>query len=60
VFTFAYFIPAMIGLMNTADSPQAVAAAVRWSTLNYLRHAITLAAWLAALKTFAALYARPS
>jgi hypothetical protein len=25
----------------------------RWSNLNYLRHAIVLAAWLAALKTFA-------
>jgi hypothetical protein len=25
----------------------------RWWNLNYLRHAIVLAAWLAALKTFA-------
>jgi hypothetical protein len=57
-FTFAYFIPAMIGLLNAADSPDAVAAATRWSHLNYLRHAIVLVAWLAALRAFALLHAR--
>lgn len=51
--TFSYFIPAMVGLMRAADSPESVAAATRWWTLNYLRHAIVLAAWLASLKAFA-------
>jgi hypothetical protein len=53
VFTFTYFIPTMVGLLRSPDSPAAVAAAVRWSNLNYARHAIVLTAWLAALKTFA-------
>jgi hypothetical protein len=48
--TFAYFIPTMVGLMNASDAPAAVAAAERWMHLNYLRHALVLAAWLAALK----------
>ena len=51
--TIGYFIPTMVGLMGTPDSAEAVAAANRWMTLNYLRHALVLAAWLAALKTFA-------
>ena len=50
--TFSYFIPSMVALMRAPDSPGAAAAAARWSHLNYLRHAIVLAAWLAALRTF--------
>jgi hypothetical protein len=53
VFTFSYFIPTMVGLMRAPDSPESVATATRWANLNYLRHAIVLAAWLAALKAFA-------
>jgi hypothetical protein len=53
VLTFSYFIPTMVGLMKAADSPAAVAVAVRWWRLNYLRHAIALAAWLLALQAFA-------
>jgi hypothetical protein len=34
-----------------------VAAATRWSSLNYLRHAIVLAAWLTSLKAFSLFYA---
>ena len=49
LFTFSYFIPTMVGLMTTPDSPDSAAAAMRWVSLNYLRHAIVLAAWLAAL-----------
>jgi hypothetical protein len=52
-FTFSYFIPTMVGLMSAPDSPESAAAATRWSNLNYLRHAIVLAAWLASLRTFA-------
>lgn len=51
VFTFSYFIPTMIGLMGAADSPGTVATATRWASLNYVRHGLGLAAWLAALKS---------
>ena len=50
ILTFAYFIPTMVGLMAMADSPEAVATATQWATLNYLRHALVLAAWLAGMK----------
>ncbi len=55
-FTFSYFIPTMVGLMGAPDSPQSVATAVWWSQLNYLRHAIVLAAWLASLRAFSLFY----
>jgi hypothetical protein len=58
LFTFSYFIPTMVGLMRAPDSPESAAIARRWSNLNYLRHAMVLAAWLAALKTFALIYQR--
>ncbi len=54
--TFSYFIPTMVGLMRAADSPSSVAAATRWWNLNYVRHAIVLVAWLAALQAFALVY----
>lgn len=54
--TFSYFIPTMVRLMRAVDSPEAVAVATRWWNLNYLRHALVLAAWLMALEAFAALY----
>jgi hypothetical protein len=56
VFTFTYFIPTMVGLMRASDRPESVATATRWHNLNYLRHAIVLAAWLAALNAFALFY----
>ena len=56
VLTFSYFIPTMVGLMNAADSPASVAVATRWASLNYLRHALVLCGWLAALKAFALLH----
>jgi hypothetical protein len=54
VFTFSYFVPTMIELMNDESlSPsQAVAMAARWGQLNYVRHVIVLAAWLLSLKAF--------
>jgi hypothetical protein len=58
-FTFSYFIPTMVGLMGAPDSPESVASATRWANLNYLRHAILLVAWLAALKTFALFHRQP-
>lgn len=59
LFTFVYFIPTMVRLMDMPDSPAAVATATRWLLLNYVRHALVLAAWLAALKTFALLHQQP-
>lgn len=56
LFTFSYFIPTMVGLLEAADSPDAVAKATRWSNLNYLRHMLVLVAWLASLKTLSLLY----
>ena len=54
IFTFSYFVPTMVRLMNDENmsQPEAVATAVRWGQLNYLRHAIVLVAWLLALKAF--------
>jgi len=56
IFTFSYFIPRMLRLMRTADSPEAVARASQWANLNYVRHALVLLALLAALRTFALVY----
>lgn len=56
IFTFTYFVPTMIGLMRAEDSPASVAKATRWEQLNYVRLAIVLIAWLAALKAFALFY----
>ena len=50
--TFAYFIPTMIGLMNAPDTAESVATAARWAELNYVRHALALAAWILALQAF--------
>ena len=57
-FTFGYFIPSMVRLMRVegASAPETVALAMQWAQWDYLRHAITLAAWLLALKAFAAAY----
>jgi hypothetical protein len=50
VFTFSYFIPTMVGLMNAPDSPAARATGRRWSALNYVRHLLVFGGWLSALK----------
>jgi Domain of unknown function (DUF1772) len=51
--TFAFFIPTAIELMN-AEMPAATVSTMvsRWIDLNYVRDALTLIGWLAALKTF--------
>ena len=56
IFTFSYFIPTMVRLMGAADSSESVIKAREWANLNYVRLAIVLAAWLAALKAFSLLY----
>ena len=60
IFTFSYFIPTMLKLMGEKNLPdaEAVALAMQWENLNYLRHAILLVAWLAALKAFSLFYER--
>jgi hypothetical protein len=54
VFTFSYFIPTMINLMQsqTLSESDAVNTAALWGTLNYVRHLLVFIAWIAALKTF--------
>jgi hypothetical protein len=54
IFTFAYFIPTLLTLQSAVNLPasEAVAMASQWGQLNYVRHALTLTAWLAALKAF--------
>ena len=56
VFTFSYFIPAMIRLLAAPDSRESAATATRWRRLNHVRHVIVLAAWLAALRAFGLLH----
>jgi hypothetical protein len=58
LFTFSYFIPTMLKLMtdSSLSGAEATARALHWQQLNYLRHAIVLAAWLTALRTFSLLY----
>jgi hypothetical protein len=51
LFTFSYFIPTIVGLMNAPDSPAAGATARRWMRLNYVRHLLVFSGWLAALET---------
>jgi hypothetical protein len=53
IFTFSYFIPQMIGLLSAADSPEARARSLQWAHLNYVRQALVLVAWVAALQSFA-------
>jgi hypothetical protein len=52
VMTFAYFIPTMLKLMreDAFGKSEAVAKALQWSNLGYVRLATALVAWLMALK----------
>jgi Domain of unknown function (DUF1772) len=54
LFTFSYFIPTMIRLMREegVTESRALAMATQWAALNYVRHAIVLAALLSALRAF--------
>lgn len=50
--TFAFFIPTAIRLMRAEELPAGVAPvlASRWIQMNYVRDALTLLAWLTALR----------
>jgi hypothetical protein len=52
VTTFTYFIPTMLKLMreDAFGKSQAVAKALQWANLDYVRLAAVLVAWLMALK----------
>jgi magnesium-transporting ATPase (P-type) len=51
-FTFIYFIPTMMQLMQDQDTaqPEAAGIALQWVDLNYLRLAMLFLAWIAALR----------
>jgi len=55
VATFAYFVPVLLSLARVAaETPESVVGKVRsWVVLNYLRAALLVVAWIAALKAFA-------
>ncbi|RKH95788.1 anthrone oxygenase family protein [Corallococcus sp. AB038B] len=50
VLTFSYFIPTMVRLMQSPDTPAAVETATRWVRMNHLRHALAGGAWFSALQ----------
>jgi hypothetical protein len=52
ILTFAYFIPTMLQLVSGAEA-NARAVAFQWSQAAWIRHALALIAWLAALQAFA-------
>jgi hypothetical protein len=54
IFTFSFFIPRAIRLMREAEpvSAEAAASAIRWRSLNWLRLALSLLAWLLALAAY--------
>lgn len=57
IFTFSYFIPTMVRLIESQAAPQELGSEMaRWAQLDYLRHAMVLAALLAALKAFSLVY----
>jgi hypothetical protein len=53
-FTFSYFIPTMITLIQDegVSRSDAVDMASLWGSLNHLRHFLVFLAWITALRTF--------
>ncbi len=56
--TLGYFIPTMVGLMQSENSPETVATAIRWTQLNNVRHLLTAGALLATMKAISLRYAQ--
>lgn len=54
IMTFSYFIPTALKLMRAETLPESAAErmAAQWAHLNYIRAALTLVGWVAALKAF--------
>src|SRR5690554_6649432 len=57
VLTFSYFIPTMVKLSGMEAGPAVVSGLAQWLTVNHLRHLLTLAGWLAALRALSLLRA---
>jgi hypothetical protein len=57
--TFTYFIPTLLRLMASADSPEAAALASRWSAWNHGRHVLTLSAALLSLRALSLVHFVP-
>jgi hypothetical protein len=58
VMTFSYFIPTMLGLMQSEglSASEIQAGLSQWLLLNHFRHALTLCGWLAALRALSMLH----
>lgn len=48
--TFAYFIPTMLRPSGMEPGAKVVSGLAQWLTMNHLRHLLSLAGWLAALR----------
>ena len=61
-FTFSYFIPTMIRLMqdDSISNADAVATFSQWTALNHVRHLIVFVAWLLALRALSMLGSVPN
>lgn len=58
IMTFGYFVPTMISLMEHGNSyeEEIVNSAIFWASINHVRHAVVLIAWIAAMKAFSVYY----
>ena len=57
IVTFAYFIPTMLRLAGMEPGPEVSSGLAQWLTINYGRHLLSLAGWLAALRALSLLKA---
>jgi hypothetical protein len=55
-FTFAYFIPTMVWLIQQEHSGAVAESASTWAQVNYVRHALVVIALVCALKALTMLY----
>jgi hypothetical protein len=55
--TFGYFIPTMLRLQRQPAGPEASATLRVWARLDYVRHALSFAAWMMALTALSLLSA---
>jgi hypothetical protein len=55
--TFTYFIPTMLRLAGMEPGTEVASGLAQWLPMNYFRHLLSLAGWIAALRAFALLKA---
>ncbi|MBZ4407134.1 DUF1772 domain-containing protein [Myxococcus sp. XM-1-1-1] len=58
LFTFSYFIPTMVRLMQAPDTSASVESAMLWARLNHLRHILVAGAWFASVQALSWLRVR--